>query len=86
MKKYLTGKIVSTKAAQTAVVEVVSWKTHRVFKKRYRTNKRYLVHNPEDKFQEGQEVIIGSTRPLSKLKHFQIESLSQDFNSKKVEK
>jgi len=85
MRKLLSGNIVSKSSAQTAVVEVVNWKTHRIFKKRYKTNKRYLVHNPEDKFELGQSVVIAPTRPLSKLKHWQIES-AVDKNSTKRKK
>lgn len=78
MRKLLNGKVVSDKAEQTAVVEVVSWKTHRIFKKRYKRSRRFLVHNPEDKYKVGENVIIGSTKPLSKNKHFQIESLASE--------
>ncbi len=64
------GVIVSTKMSQTAAVKVTSVKVHPIYKKRYHVSKKYLAHNPEDKFQVGDKVIIEETRPLSKRKHW----------------
>lgn len=70
--KTLVGRILTTASSQSAVVEVEVWKTDRIMKKRYRRTKRYLVHNPNDKFKSGQKVAIGSVRPLSRRKSWVI--------------
>lgn len=67
-KRQLSGIIVSTKMALTAVVEVTRLKEHPLYHKYYKTSKRYKAHNPENKFQTGDKVIIAETRPISKDK------------------
>jgi len=72
MKKVLQGSVIDTKMSQTAVVEVEAWKTHRLYKKRYRRTKRYLADNPDNQYQAGDKVTIAESRPISKLKHWRI--------------
>jgi len=67
-KRQLSGIIMSTKMALTAVVEVTRLKQHPLYHKYYKTSKRYKAHNPENKFQTGDKVIIEETRPISKDK------------------
>ncbi len=67
-KRQLSGIITSTKMALTAVVEVTRLKEHPLYHKYYKTSKRYKAHNPENKFQTGDKVIIEETRPISKDK------------------
>ncbi|MFA7686043.1 MAG: 30S ribosomal protein S17 [Candidatus Gracilibacteria bacterium] len=69
-------KGVVTKAVQdkTIIVTVHTYKNHPKYKKRFRTSKKYHVHNPENqKFEIGTEVTFYETRPLSKLKKWTIE-------------
>lgn len=71
--KTLTGKVVSLKNAQTALVEVESLYQHPLYKKFLKKNKRYSVHLEKDtKLSIGQLVTIVSCRPISKLKHFKL--------------
>ena len=89
MNKRFIGKIISTKMQETAVVEVEMWKTHRIYKKRYRTSNKLKAHNPENKYTVGQEVTIQETRPLSKTKNFiiiEVEKKIKPKVTKKVEK
>lgn len=72
MQKYLKGKVLSNAAKDTAVVEVTTWKVHRIFKKRYKRSSRYLVHNPNHEVAIGVEVEIIPTRPISKRKFWLI--------------
>jgi len=67
-KRQLSGIIMSTKMALTAVVEVTRLKQHPLYHKYYKTSKRYKAHNPENKFQTGDKVIIEETKPISKDK------------------
>ncbi len=68
----LSGAIVSTKMAQTAVIRCERLKRHPKYKKTYRVSKKYKAHNPDNKYQEGDMVIIQSVRPLSKDKRWLI--------------
>jgi small subunit ribosomal protein S17 len=69
-KKILIGKIVSTKTALTAKVDVSRTKKHPKYHKQFSISKNYLVHNPENKFKTGQIVEIQETTPISKNKKF----------------
>lgn len=68
MKKILSGKVVSDAMSQTIVVEIPVWKVHRIFGKRYRKTRRYLVHNPNDVAKLGDDVQITTTKPISRHK------------------
>lgn len=84
MQKYLTGVVVTNTAKDTAVVEVVTWKTHRIFKKRYKRTGRFLVHNPGNVIEVGTKVEIIPTRPISKRKFWKIQPVSDKTVTKKV--
>ncbi len=71
MKKQLTGKVKSDKMTGTASVIVTHFMVHPVYLKRIKRTKSYLADNAL-KAKAGQEVIIESTRPLSKRKSWQI--------------
>lgn len=70
MKKIgkIKGKVVSAKMEQTLVVSVESLKTHSKYLKKYRSTKKYKVHNPEKKYQEGDTVEFVQCKPISKDK------------------
>ncbi|MGB9680728.1 MAG: 30S ribosomal protein S17 [Minisyncoccia bacterium] len=72
MTRRLKGVIVSAKMKNTAVVEVEHLKFHPKYKKYYRRHKKFKAHNPNNKFKEGEKVIIEQTRPLSKEKRWRI--------------
>lgn len=72
IKKTLRGIVVSDKMQDTAVVAVNRYVKHPKYKKYYKITKRYHAHNPGNVAKEGDTVTIRSTRPLSKLKHFEI--------------
>jgi small subunit ribosomal protein S17 len=64
----IKGKVVSTKMAQTLVVSVGSYKTHPKYLKKYKSTKKYKVHNPENKYAEGDMVEFIQCKPISKDK------------------
>lgn len=67
------GIITSTKQDKTLVVTVYAYKSHPKYKKKYRVSRKYHVHNPDNKkFEIGEEITIAETRPISKLKKWQI--------------
>jgi small subunit ribosomal protein S17 len=69
--RVFTGKVVSTKMAKTAVVEVVRVVAHPVYKKRVRTTRKYHVHD-ELGVHEGEVVRFVETKPISKTKKWKI--------------
>ena len=64
--------IVSDKMNKTAVVEVEELKLHPNYRKYYRVSKKFKAHNPDNRFKEGEKVLIEETRPLSKEKRWSI--------------
>lgn len=66
------GKIVSNKMDKTVSVEVHAYKTDPKYLKRFRVTNKFYAHDPENKAQIGQEVIIAETPPKSKTKRWKI--------------
>ena len=57
---------------KTVVVEVVSLKAHPVYRKRFRTTKKYYVHDEENQCGIGDTITIAETRPLSRKKRWRV--------------
>ena len=70
--KKLRGTVVSNKMDKTVVVRVDRLVAHPIYKKRRTVSKKYLVHYEEGELNEGDKVIIGETRPMSKRKRWQV--------------
>ncbi len=64
-----TGKVVSDSMDKTLVVAVESLKTHPKYLKKYRSTKKYKVHDSENKYKVGDVVKFVQCRPLSKDKN-----------------
>ncbi len=62
------GVVVSDKMDKTIVVAVESLKTHPKYLKKYRSTKKYKVHDAENKFKKGDKVEFTQCRPISKDK------------------
>lgn len=69
--KILTGKIISTKMAKTATVEVVRFVAHPLYRKRMKLTKKYQVHD-ELSHKVGEEVNFVACAPISKTKKWRI--------------
>lgn len=68
------GIVTSNKQEKTLVVTVHTYKRHPKYKKRYRVSKKFHVDNPENKeFAIGDDITIYETKPISKLKRWQLE-------------
>lgn len=61
------GQVVK-RSDKTLNIEVLTYKLHPKYKKRFRSTKKFLVHNPENKFAVGDTVTFYETRPISKRK------------------
>src|ERR1700678_222244 len=69
------GSVVSTKMQKTIVVEVEMRKTHPKYKRVIKISKKFYAHDEENSAQVGDVVRIRETRPLSKLKRWQLEEI-----------
>jgi len=69
------GVVTSDNADKTVVVSVTTKKPHAVYRKLVAKTKRYQAHDSENKYKVGDEVVIKACNPISKLKHFEVESL-----------
>ena len=77
-KKVLVGTVVSNKMDKTVVVRVSRTYRHPLYGKVVKVHKKYHAHDENNSCQEGDEVRILETRPLSKTKRWVvIENLTQ---------
>ncbi|MCX6730126.1 MAG: 30S ribosomal protein S17 [Candidatus Portnoybacteria bacterium] len=67
-KRVLKGVVVSSKMDKTVVVLVERIKEHPKYRKRYKISKRYKAHDPENKYHEGDNIMIQECKPISKDK------------------
>src|SRR5271169_6048391 len=74
-RKTLIGEVVSTKMAKTIVVEVHRQKAHPVYKRVVKRSKRFYAHDENATAKLGDVVKIEETRPLSKLKRWQLKDI-----------
>lgn len=72
IQRVLSGKVVSDKMDKTIVVSVDRTKRHPLYGKRFTVSKKYHVHDPENKFIEGETVAFKEVRPLSKTKRWAV--------------
>lgn len=70
--KILTGKVISDKMQDTAVVLVERYVKHPKYGKYIKKRKKYKADDPGNAHKVGTRVTIEETRPLSKSKHFKI--------------
>ena len=73
-RRRLVGVVVDTKMAKTVTVQVDRSYRHPLYAKVVRSSKTYLVHD-ELGCHPGDVVRIVESRPISKRKHFAIESV-----------
>lgn len=67
------GIVTAAKMKDTITVTVHQSVTHKLYKKSFRSSKKFLVDmNDVKDVQVGDEVMIGECRPLSKRKHFKL--------------
>ncbi|MCU9933814.1 30S ribosomal protein S17 [Mycoplasmopsis felis] len=77
-RKTLVGTVVSTgKTAKTIIVAVDTYKKHPLYSKRYKSTKRFAVHDEKEIATLNDIVTIMETRPLSKTKHFRLVSIKE---------
>jgi small subunit ribosomal protein S17 len=69
------GVVVSTKMQKTIVVEIEMRKAHPKYKRVMKTNRKFYAHDESNSARVGDVVRIRETRPLSKLKRWNLEEI-----------
>jgi small subunit ribosomal protein S17 len=69
------GQVVSTRMQKTIVVEVEMRKAHPKYKRVMKLNKKFYAHDEQNTAHVGDMVRIRETRPLSKLKRWNLEEI-----------
>ena len=69
------GLVVSTKMQKTIVVEVEMRKAHPKYKRTVRSTKKFYAHDEQNTARVGDMVRIRETRPMSKLKRWQLQEI-----------
>ena len=72
LRKTRVGVVVSTKMNKTIVVEYVARVPHPQFKKIVKKSKRFYAHDEQETANVGDTVRIRETRPLSKMKCWEL--------------
>lgn len=71
-KREFVGLVTSDKMDKTIVVQVSTWKLHRLYKKYVTKSKKYHAHDEHNEAHIGDTVRICETRPLSKTKTWKL--------------
>ena len=71
-KKILEGMVVSDKSNKTVVVEVKRKFVHPFYGKVISRSKKYHAHDEQNKYKVGDKVRIIESRPISKLKTWEV--------------
>lgn len=74
-RKSLVGLVVSTKMAKTIVVEVTRQKSHPLYRRVVSRSKKFYAHDEQQTARTGDYVRIEETRPLSRLKRWQLKDI-----------
>ena len=85
-KKVITGVVVSDKMQKTVTVLVERQFPHPLYGKVIKRSKKYLAHDPEEKYKLGDVVEIIESRPISKRKRFRVLRLVESGRMDLVEK
>jgi len=85
-KKVLTGVVVSDKMQKTVTVLVERQFPHPLYGKVIKRSKKYLAHDPEEKYKLGDVVEIIESRPISKRKRFRVLRLVESGRMDLVER
>jgi small subunit ribosomal protein S17 len=71
----LTGKVTSAKMEKTIVVEVQRLVQHPKYRRVVRISKKFYAHDEQRQAKLGDTVRIVASRPLSKLKRWQLKEV-----------
>ena len=73
--KTMTGRVVSSKMDKTISVQIERTVKHPLYEKFMRRSTKVLAHDEANECNEGDEVIIEPSRPLSKNKSWRLQKI-----------
>jgi small subunit ribosomal protein S17 len=76
-RKTRVGEVIASEMNKTIVVRTVTRVPHAKFGKIVKQQKKFYVHDEENKAKSGDTVRIMETRPLSKLKRWRLVEVVQ---------
>jgi small subunit ribosomal protein S17 len=79
-RKNLVGTVISNKMDKTALVLVKRLTKHRTYDKYIRRHSKYMAHDPQNHCRIGDRVRIVESRPISKLKRWQVVETIKEAN------
>ncbi len=83
MSRTIVATVVSNKMQKSVVVSIDRYKTHPIYKKRYKVSNRMKAHDEKNICQIGDVVEITETRPISKEKSFVVTKVVKSAGVKK---
>ena len=75
--RVFTGRVVSSAMSKTVVISVDRIRKHPVYGKRIRRKVQLYAHDPENKCEMGDKVLIIESKPLSKLKRWRVKEVTE---------
>jgi small subunit ribosomal protein S17 len=71
----LIGKVTSAKMEKTIVVEVIRLVQHAKYRRVIRISKKFYAHDEKREAKQGDTVCIAASRPLSRLKRWNLKTV-----------
>ncbi|MGH8245741.1 MAG: 30S ribosomal protein S17 [Gammaproteobacteria bacterium] len=71
----MTGRVISNKMDKTISVLIPRTVKHPIYEKYLRRSTKVLAHDEKNECQEGDLVVIESTRPISKRKAWRLQKI-----------
>ncbi|MDD4643551.1 MAG: 30S ribosomal protein S17 [Bacilli bacterium] len=68
----IIGRVISDKNDKTITVVVETYRKDRLYGKRVKYTKKYTAHDEANAAKVGDKVLIEQTRPLSKMKRYNL--------------
>ncbi len=73
--KTVTGEVVSNKMDKTISVQVLRRVKHSLYEKYIKRSTKFMAHDENNECNEGDVVVIESSRPLSKNKSWKLQKV-----------
>jgi small subunit ribosomal protein S17 len=74
-RKEVVGEVVANRMQKTIVVKVTRKKSHPFYGRVIARNKKFYAHDETNQAHVGDVVLISETRPLSKLKRWELKEI-----------
>jgi small subunit ribosomal protein S17 len=84
-RRTMTGRVTSNKMNKTVVVAVESITRHRLYGRTVRRTRHFKAHDPDNRCQIGDTVVIAESRPISKDKHFIVQQIVRRGTGEPIE-